>query len=153
MTVRKFLARGLLALAFLLAAATVLMVAFTWAPDRPVAELTGRWAPPPSTFIDVKGLKVHVRDEGPRSDPAPIVLIHGTSASLHTWEGWVAALKGQRRVITMDLPGFGLIGPNAHRFQQDIAGSELMIFDDLGHVPHEEDPARTVKAVQAFLKR
>jgi pimeloyl-ACP methyl ester carboxylesterase len=39
------------------------------------------------------------------------VLLHGTSASLHTWEGWVKALKGQRRVVTLDLPGFGLTGP------------------------------------------
>jgi pimeloyl-ACP methyl ester carboxylesterase len=39
------------------------------------------------------------------------------------------------------------------QFQQDIAGSELVVFDDLGHVPHEEDPARTVAPVQAFLDR
>ena len=53
----------------------------------------------------------HLRDEGPRDDPAPIVLLHGTSSSLHTWEGWVAGLRQQRRVITFDLPGFGLTGP------------------------------------------
>jgi len=39
----------------------------------------------------------------------------------------------------------------AHRFQEDIPGSQLTIFDDLGHVPHEEDPARTVAVVQTFL--
>jgi pimeloyl-ACP methyl ester carboxylesterase len=45
-----------------------------------------------------------------------------------------------------------LIPPeNAGLFQRDIAGSRLVIFDDLGHVPHEEDPARSVAAVQAFL--
>jgi pimeloyl-ACP methyl ester carboxylesterase len=101
-----------MALAALLAL-FALAVGLNWAPDRPVETLTARWAPPPSTFIDVRGLKVHVRDEGPRDDPAPLVLIHGTSSSLHTWEGWVAAFKGERRVITMDLPGFGLTGPNA----------------------------------------
>jgi pimeloyl-ACP methyl ester carboxylesterase len=56
-------------------------------------------------------MQVHVRDEGPRDDPTPIVLIHGTSASLHTWDGWVAALSPHRRVVRMDLPGFGLTGP------------------------------------------
>lgn len=101
-----------IALAALLAL-FALAVGLNWAPDRPVETLTARWAPPPSTFIDVRGLKAHVRDEGPRDDPAPLVLIHGTSASLHTWEGWVNAFKGERRVITMDLPGFGLTGPNA----------------------------------------
>src|SRR5689334_20786221 len=83
------------------------------APDRPVESLVARWAPPPSDFMQVKGQLVHYRDEGPRNDPVPLVLIHGTSASLHTWEGWVAALKGQHRVISFDLPGFGLTGPSA----------------------------------------
>jgi len=85
--------------------------ATNWAPDRPVAELKTRWAPPPSMFVDVAGMQVHVRDEGPRDDPTPIVLLHGTSASLHTWQGWADALKGERRVIRFDLPGFGLTGP------------------------------------------
>ena len=91
--------------------ATALVVALSRAPDRPVETLVARWAPPPSDFIEVRGQIVHVRDEGRRDDPLPLVLIHGTSASLHTWEGWVRALRGQRRVISFDLPGFGLTGP------------------------------------------
>jgi len=100
----------LLGMVLLLAAAAL---AFTFAPDRSVESLASRWAPPPSSFIELRGQRVHLRDEGPRDDPLPIVLLHGTSASLHTWEGWVAALRGQRRVISVDLPGFGLTGPNA----------------------------------------
>jgi pimeloyl-ACP methyl ester carboxylesterase len=87
-------------------------VAANWAPDKPLSALAARWAPPPSAFVPILGMQVHLRDEGPREDPTPIVLIHGTSASLHTWEGWVAALKDDRRVITFDLPGFGLTGPS-----------------------------------------
>jgi pimeloyl-ACP methyl ester carboxylesterase len=90
---------------------TALAVALMRAPDRSVESLVLRWAPPPSDFIDLKGQLVHVRDEGPRNDPLPIVLVHGTSASLHTWEGWARGLRGQRRVISFDLPGFGLTGP------------------------------------------
>ncbi|MBP7132016.1 MAG: alpha/beta hydrolase [Aquabacterium sp.] len=86
-------------------------VALSWAPDRPVETLTGRWAPPPSQFVSIEGMQMHLRDEGPRTDPQPIVLLHGTSASLHTWDGWTEALKSGRRVIRMDLPGFGLTGP------------------------------------------
>ena len=82
-----------------------------WAPDKPLAELQARWAGAPSKFITVAGLQVHARDEGPRDDPLPIVLLHGTSDSLHTWGGWAAQLRGQRRVIRFDLPGFGLTGP------------------------------------------
>ena len=86
-------------------------VAATWAPDRPLSELKARWAPPPSTFVYVQGMNVHLRDEGPRSDPVPIMLLHGTSSSLHTWDGWAQAFKEKRRVIRFDLPGMGLTGP------------------------------------------
>ena len=98
---------------------TALALALSRAPDRPVETLVARWALPPSDFIEVRGQVVHLRDEGPRDDPLPLVLIHGTSASLHTWEGWVAALKGQRRVISFDLPGFGLTGPFAGEYSPD----------------------------------
>lgn len=84
----------------------------TWAPDKSVDELSIKWAQKPSTFVPVLGMTVHVRDEGLKSDPVPIVLLHGTSASLHTWDGWVQALKEERRIIRFDLPGFGLTGPD-----------------------------------------
>ena len=42
----------------------------------------------------------------------PLVLLHGTGASLHTWDGWVDELKSDHRVVRMDLPGFGLTGPD-----------------------------------------
>lgn len=80
--------------------------------DKSVTELSKRWAPEPSKFLNVAGMNIHYRDEGPKSDKAPIVLIHGTSASLHTWDGWVEELKAQRRVIRFDLPAFGLTGPD-----------------------------------------
>ena len=87
-------------------------IAATWAPDRSVESLKARWAQPPSQFIEVAGMQVHLRDEGPRDDPIPIVLLHGTSASLHTWDGWVQTLTKTRRVIRFDMPAFGLTGPN-----------------------------------------
>jgi len=55
--------------------------AVTWAPDRPVASLVPRWAPPPSVFVDIAGMKVHLRDEGPRDDVSPILLIHGHTST------------------------------------------------------------------------
>jgi pimeloyl-ACP methyl ester carboxylesterase len=109
---------------------TAIAVPLARAPDRPVDTLTARWAPVPSTFIEVKGMMVHLRDEGPHDDQVPIVLIHGTSASLHTWEGWVAALKGRRRVISFDLPGFGMTGPftGQHYDHDDYRGDALARF-------------------------
>lgn len=114
------IAGGLLVLVLLLVGG---FVALNWAPDRDVDSLKARWAPPPSQFVEWRGLQVHLRDEGPRDDPMPIVLLHGTSASLHTWDGWADALKTGRRVIRMDLPGFGLTGPmpdGDYRLQQYV---------------------------------
>lgn len=108
----------------LLLLATAIMIAISRAPDRPAQSLVARWGGPPSDFIEVNGMTVHVRDVGPRDDTTPIVLIHGTGASLHTWEGWVQALQGRRRVITFDLPGFGLTGPFAGRYTPDDYGGD-----------------------------
>lgn len=89
------------------------LLALAWTPDRPVESLLARWAAPPSQFVEVAGLQAHVRDEGRRDDPEPIVLLHGTGASLHTWDGWADTLRAEHRVIRVDLPGFGLTGPSA----------------------------------------
>ncbi|WP_457826264.1 alpha/beta fold hydrolase, partial [Staphylococcus aureus] len=64
----------------------------------------------------------------------PIVLLHGTSASLHTWDGWAATLAPTRRVIRMDLPGFGLTGPSpAHDYTQAAyARFVVAVLDTLG---------------------
>ena len=62
---------------------------------------------------------VHLRDEGPRDDAAPLLLLHGTGASLHTWDGWAAALTPRRRVIRIDLPGFGLTVPFSGSYAAD----------------------------------
>lgn len=104
-------ARILSAVTGIVALMLVATVATNWAPDRPVSGLTARWAQPPSVFMDVAGVRAHVRDEGPRDDPTPIVLLHGTADSLHTWSGWTEVLARDRRVIRVDLPGFGLTGP------------------------------------------
>ncbi|WAC72420.1 alpha/beta hydrolase [Roseateles sp. SL47] len=110
------LARLMKLLGFLVLATALLAMAFH-APDRPLESLLSRWAEAPSDFIELPMAGgqiqlVHLRDEGPRDDAAPIVLLHGTAASLHTWAGWVSELKTERRVITLDLPGFGLTGPS-----------------------------------------
>lgn len=107
----KRFARWTFGLLALLVLSVALFVALSWAPDRSLDDLKARWAPPPSQFVELDGMAVHLRDQGRRDDPEPIVLLHGTSASLHTWEGWVAELAPQRRVISLDLPGFGLTGP------------------------------------------
>ena len=130
----RYLVRATLALVGLTLLIGAGLVAWHWAPDRPVEELTARWAAPPSRFEPLLGLNVHLRDEGPRDDPTPIVLLHGTGDSLHTWQGWADALTPTRRVIRYDLPGFGLTGPDrAHDYSMKRQVEVLMaVLDRVG---------------------
>ncbi len=130
----KTFALILVAVPVVLIIATGIFIALNWAPEKSVAELQSRWAPPPSTFLDIAGMKMHVRDEGPRDDASPIVLMHGTGSSLHAWDGWADALKGKRRVVRFDLPGYGLTGPspgNVYGLDNDVR-VVLSLLDTLG---------------------
>lgn len=76
--------------------------------DIPYEQLEMIYASSDSRFLALDEEKrIHFRDVGPREAPT-IVLVHGFSASLHTWEPWVADLKRDYRVISLDLPGHGL---------------------------------------------
>ena len=77
--------------------------------DISVEELKKEYANEHSKFIEINEMQVHFRDEG---DGFPIVLVHGTASSLHTWDAWTNELKKTNRVIRMDLPAFGITGPN-----------------------------------------
>lgn len=77
--------------------------------DIPVDDLKGTYAKSPSAFVDIDGLSVHYRKEG--KGPA-LLLLHGTASSLHTWEPWVEILKDSFTCVSVDLPAFGLTGPN-----------------------------------------
>jgi pimeloyl-ACP methyl ester carboxylesterase len=79
--------------------------------DLPPEELEPEYADGEDDFVEVAGMRVHYRDEGPR-DAAVILCLHGTFSSLHTWDGWVAELTDDYRVVRPDLPGHGLTGPH-----------------------------------------
>lgn len=98
---------GLCLLAFI----SILLVT-TFHSDIPIEELKEKYANEQSQFIDINGLEVHYRIEGQGPD---LVLIHGTAASLHTWDAWTEILKDHFRIIRFDLPAFGLTGPSAER--------------------------------------
>lgn len=76
--------------------------------DIPLSKLVPKYTNAESKFMELDGMQVHYRVEG---NGPPLVLVHGMAASLHTWEGWVNELKGEFRVISLDLPAFGLTGP------------------------------------------
>lgn len=81
--------------------------------DLPIQTVEQRYVSPASQFVQLSdGVRLHVRDEGPRDAPV-IFLAHGSNASLHTWEPWVGALKGKWRLVSFDFPAHGLTGPSA----------------------------------------
>lgn len=94
--------------------ATGLFVLFLVGAQRDLdpADLQAKYANSASQFIDVGGgLLIHARDEG-RGDGPILVLLHGSNASLQTWEPWVKRLGAKYRVISLDQIGHGLTGPN-----------------------------------------
>lgn len=80
---------------------------------KPLSELSPKYANEHSKFLPVDDVVIHYRDEGKRNGPV-LLLIHGVAASLHTWDGWVEQLGEHYRIIRLDLPGFGLTGPDPY---------------------------------------
>lgn len=81
-------------------------------PDIAYETLAARYENGASRYVDLPGgVRMHYRDQG--QGPA-LLLIHGFSASLHTWEPWVERLAtgenrlGDYRIVSIDLPGHGL---------------------------------------------
>ena len=83
--------------------------------DQSPEEVYKKYALASSQQIAIGGVQLYYSDEGNRLDSTPLLLIHGTSSSLRTWDGVTAQLKNQYRIIRFDLPGFGLTGPNPNR--------------------------------------
>ena len=102
----KILKYFILTCIFLLGCAAMIL----YEGDIPKDVVDARYTSANSQFSELGDLgRVHYRDEGRRQAP-PIVLLHGSNASLHTFEPWVTRLEDKFRVVTIDLPGHGLTG-------------------------------------------
>ncbi len=111
----------------------VVGIALLYTPDRSRASLETTYHVTPGDYRVVAGLRMHVRDEGPRSAPA-VILLHGFGSSLETWGAWAARLSVTYRVIRFDLPGFGLTGPDPSGDYSDRRAVALIagLMDQLG---------------------
>ena len=99
----------------LIAAALIALFVWGYAPDTDPVAMRAKYTSAASRFVEVEpGLKVHVRVEG-KPDGAPLLLLHGSNSSLHTWEPWVARLGKDYRIVSLDLTGHGLTGPHPKR--------------------------------------
>ena len=117
---------ALVFIAFILLAALYL-----WTPDKSKAELEKAYGSPKNAYVSALGVQLHYQDTGPSKNAIPILFLHGFGASLQTWDNWAQALSNDYRVISVDLPGFGLTG-------EDPSG----IYTD----------QRSVEVLEAFLK-
>jgi pimeloyl-ACP methyl ester carboxylesterase len=115
--------------------AIVVGAALTWlyTPDKWRADLEAEYARPPSQFIEIAGIRLHLRDTGPKSAPA-LIFLHGFGSSLQTWDDWAHDLEADHRVIRYDLPGFGLTGadPTADYSDRRSIAVLLALMDRLG---------------------
>lgn len=107
----------------LVVAVTAALALWLYAPDKPRAALEAAYA---GDYRTVAGVRVRLRDTGPRDAPA-VILLHGFGASLDTWEPWAKALSGKYRVIRFDLPGFGLTGADPTGDYTDARAMRIVI--------------------------
>ncbi|MFT4821610.1 MAG: hypothetical protein ACI9PN_002477, partial [Candidatus Azotimanducaceae bacterium] len=86
-----------------LAALVLIGAALLYKGDMPAEIIDAKYASDASQFLNIaSGARVHFRDEG-NPGGQPVVLIHGSNASLHTWEAWRERLGDDFRIITLDL--------------------------------------------------
>jgi len=103
-------------------------------PDIPRAALEAKYATPPSAFVTLAdGARAHYRERGDKTAPA-LLLLHGSNASLLTWEPWSKNLSDKFHVVSVDLPGHGLTGavPNGDYSQQGMAKFAGEFADKIG---------------------
>ena len=121
----------LVVLLILISGAAVL---FLFEGDIPKDVIDAKYSNHSSQFITLENQStIHFRDEGNRSGE-PVVLIHGFGASLHTWSPWVKLLGDEFRIVTLDLPAFGLTGaiPGDDYTTSGYIDTVNMLVDHLG---------------------
>jgi pimeloyl-ACP methyl ester carboxylesterase len=104
------IAIGLVVLVVLAVGAIGAGYAMMHRPDLPYAELDKTYGYPEAEtrFVDLgDGLIAHARLTGNR-EGRTLILIHGYTASTHTWDPLIERLKADHRLLAIDLPGHGL---------------------------------------------
>lgn len=103
MTIVRWAGYALVATILLLVLSLVSMRLGFWNPDYDT--VVARQATPPSQFVMVGTVKLHIRDEG--TGPT-IVMLHSSMTNLRLWDAWADRLKSRYRVVRLDWPPYGL---------------------------------------------
>ena len=99
----------------------------------PLEELRPRLETAESRYLDLQGMQVRYRDIG-GSDKPVLILLHGIFSSLHTWNDWSEILRDDYRVISIDMPNFGLTGAHPKGMFRFIYSDFLNDFTDALHI-------------------
>ncbi len=95
------------ALLILITAFALVEPAHAEKPYLTLAQLKATYGDKADRFAPIAGVDLHYKDEG--KGPA-ILLVHGSSSTMKTWDAMVPLLKKHYRVIRYDVPGQGLSG-------------------------------------------
>jgi len=93
----------------LLVLAVIFFLLTLYRPDLSPEYVQEKYQTSESIFLDVDGQQVHLRLMG---EGEPVILVHGSFSSLHTWDIWQKELSPYFLTISLDLPGHGLTGPS-----------------------------------------
>jgi pimeloyl-ACP methyl ester carboxylesterase len=72
--------------------------------------------------IEIGGTPVNYADIGEQGDERPIVFVHGLSGQWQNWLENIPRFAERRRVVALDLPGFGLSPMPSERITIDYYG-------------------------------
>ncbi len=87
-----------------------------------LADLRAKYASAADRYAIVEGVEIAYRDEG---EGPVLLLIHGSSTTLRSWDPVAAELVKDFRVIRYDVPPFGLSGPVADKDLSDVEPTDI----------------------------
>ncbi len=96
-----------------------------------VAQLRAKYRDRAGRIATIKGVEIYYKDEG----KGPVLLmVHGSTSSLRTWDVIVDRLKSRYRIIRYDVAGTGLSGSISDEAAASIAPVDIAIglLDTLG---------------------
>ena len=85
-------------------------------------ELRAKYGDAQSKYTTIGGIEVHYKDEG--TGPA-ILMVHGSSSTLKTYDIETAILSSHYRVIRYDIPPQGLSGPISDEVLRHVQSTDI----------------------------
>jgi pimeloyl-ACP methyl ester carboxylesterase len=82
--------------------------------------------------VQANGIGFHIAEAGPEQSGAPILLLHGWPQHWLVWRSVIPLLASQRRVICLDLRGFGWSdAPRGRYAKEELADDVIAVLDAL----------------------